>query len=196
MKTKRIWLWSFVFGIFAAGLVYFAFNSSTSIPASAPEEEAAEEEAEDEELEEEVEEELERFTNPIVEVSEGKRAISLDVAYIHEGVSGFIEPESYIDIIAFDSDLDEEENEFLNAELVLQKVKVLATGAATQNLEESINYTTITVEVTPEEGVMLSLAGKHDEGFYFMLRHVDDEGIETEIIRYTTEILKKEEEEE
>lgn len=195
MKTKRIWLWSFIFGIFAAGLVYYIFYSTAATPVSSTEDldQDVEEELEEENREiTEEEEEIIRFNNTTFEISGGKRAISLEVGHLYEGVSGYIEPNSYIDIIAFDSNIDEDGKEYLNAELILQRVLVLTVGASSQSVEDSVNYITVTIEVTPEEGVFLSLAEKHEEGFYFMLRNSDDEGIEEDIIRFSAEVLKEE----
>ena len=42
----------------------------------------------------------------MIEVSEGNRAISLKAA-LESGVSGYIEPGSYVDIIAYETTKDE-----------------------------------------------------------------------------------------
>lgn len=204
MKTKRLWIWSLIFGVIASLLVYgFVFMNLTT-PVSSSSESTAEELAvaaqkEEERLAEAV---FEREkVNPIVEISDGKRAISLRVSLNEEGVSGYIEPKSQIDIIAFSTVFESEEmegseevdkKEFLSAELILQNVKVLASGSSADKEDEALRYQTVTVEVTPEEGVLLSLAAKEKDGFYFMLRNEEDDHLQAEPVQLTRQVVKGE----
>lgn len=207
MKTKRLWIWSLIFGIMASLLVYGFVFMNFSEPALS-ESEPTEEELAAAALEEEerlAEEAFQREkVNPIVEISEGKRAISLKVALIEEGVSGYIEPKSYVDIIAYSTNFEEEEAvegeeavereepleiETLTAELILQNVKVLASGASADTEDEALRYETVTVEVTPEEGVLLSLAAKDQDGFYFMLRNEEDDQLGNPV-QLTRQVVK------
>lgn len=204
MKTKRLWIWSLIFGVMASLLVYgFVFMNFSEPASSSPEpteEEIAEALAEEERLAEEAAFNRDKV-NPIVEIEDGKRAISLKVALIEEGVSGYIEPKSYVDIIAYSTKFDEEEAEEgeepqeienLTAELVLQNVKVLASGASADTEDEALRYETVTVEVTPEEGVLLSLAAKDQDGFYFMLRNEEDNEMQEDSVRLTRQVVKGE----
>lgn len=201
--TKRIWMWSFVFGLFAAMIAYFAlFSSGNSSPASAGTETASAPVVEEEELDEEVVDEgipPRELNNPMVQASEGKRAISLRVINAEEGVSGYIEPNSRVDIIAYETNIEEEEGkekEYLSAVLVLENVLVLASGLSSSDQEEAMKYQTVTVEVSPEDGVMLSLAAKDEEGFYFMLRNPEDDKVLKEpFYKNTREVVKREDKE-
>jgi Flp pilus assembly protein CpaB len=198
MNTKKVWLAALVTGMIAAVLIYSAFVTNIT----SPEEEAqiAEEQAAMEEREAEAEFERNKV-NPIVEIEEGKRAVSLRVTHTEEGVSGYIEPKSKVDIVAYQTEIEEEqeedsedisETEFLTAELILQDVKVLASGASADSENEALRYETVTVEVTPEEGVLLSLAAKDQDGFYFLLRNDEDGSVEEDEISLTRQVMKGE----
>lgn len=190
MKTKRIWIWSFIFALFAASAIYVVLFTNTAEPASSAKE--YEEEETDVTEEEELLVETGRImNNPIIPVEEGKRAISLEIREDFMGVSGYIEPESYVDIVAYYNSLDEKEKkEFISAEIILQNVKVLASGGSHQRDDEALQYTAVTVEVTPEEGVLLSLVAKEENGFYFMLRNDEDTEISSDPVIETREIWK------
>lgn len=202
MKTKRIWMWSFIFGLITSVVAYMVlFSDQPFLPSSAskvdvePSKVVEAAEADEEEKDEETKKEnIERvMNNPIIEVSEGKRAISLSVA-LDQGVSGYVEPNSHVDIIAYESYVDEKtEKEYRSAVLVLQNVKVLASGKSSDGTDEALRYETVTVEVTAEEGVMLGLASLDKDGFYLMLRNNEDESVEKEIIKQTREVIKDKE---
>lgn len=200
MNTKKVWIAAVVTGMIAAVLIYSAFITNIT----SPEEEAqiAEEQAAAEEQEAEAAYERNKV-NPIVEIEDGKRAVSLRVMHTEEGVSGYIEPKSRVDIVAYHTDVEKEqeedseevsETEFLTAELILQDVKVLASGASADSENEALRYETVTVEVTPEEGVLLSLAAKDQDGFYFLLRNEEDESINEDEISLTRQVMKGERE--
>lgn len=191
MKTKRIWIWSFVFGLFASLIVYVLLFSNLDTSASANKE-AQKTAAKTEQKSANVEKIVERKkNNPILQVSEGKRAISLKVT-LEQGVSGYIEPGSYVDIIAYTTTKDEgAKKSYKSAKLILQNKKVLTSGKSSDKEEESLNYETVTIEVTPTEGVMLGLASKDKDGFYLMLRNAKDQGVEKKEITQTREIYKE-----
>ncbi|MFK4998206.1 Flp pilus assembly protein CpaB [Bacillus sp. N9] len=171
MNIKRIWAWSMIFGVLAATFVYFTFYSNLPVKtASSNVQQEAQEEPEI--VEEELEPTGREMPNPIVEVSKGKRAISIKVN-LEEGTSGYIEPESKVDIIAFETEKDEE-RAYRSAVLILENVKVLASGKSADNANEALHYDTVTVEVTPEEGLELGLTAKYKDGFYLMLRNEED----------------------
>ncbi|MFC4321750.1 RcpC/CpaB family pilus assembly protein [Litchfieldia salsa] len=187
MRTKRIWMWSFIFGVTAALFAYVVMSDATVEPAST----VVTAELKSAVTEEEKEEIDKNFPNPIIPVSEGKRAISLRAA-MEQGVSGYIKSSSHVDIIAYESTKDEQTNkEYRTAVLILQNVKVLGTGKAADGEEEALRYEMVTVEVTPEEGVLLSLASRDKDGFYFMLRNSEDQSVKKEKVQQTREMIKE-----
>ncbi|WP_421381607.1 Flp pilus assembly protein CpaB [Bacillus salacetis] len=196
MKTKRIWIWSFLFGIIAAVIAYAAiFPGNTPLPATTSTAKADNEEKK-EEPEEEPEEVSRQFNNPMETVADGMRAISLRALNVEQGLSGYIEPGSYIDIVAFESKIDKKlDKEYRSSVLMLQNVKVLSSGKAADAPEEALRYETITVEVTPQQGVELSLASLDESGFYFMLRNEDDHQSIKDRVSFTREIIKEGEDE-
>lgn len=196
MKTKRIWMWSFVFGIIAALVAYVVvFPAPAPVPASTTT--AVKDDAKENQDEEDPEVPRREMSNKMISVAEGMRAVSLKVMALEQGVSGYIEPNSHIDIIAYESNKDEKTNkEMRTAKLVLQNIKVLASGKSADGTDEALRYETVTVEVTPEQGVELSLASRDKDGFYFMLRGKDDANIEKDPISFSREVFKEGESEE
>jgi pilus assembly protein CpaB len=195
MKTKRIWMWSFVFGIIAALVAYVVvFPAPATVPASTT---TAVKDNVKEDEEEEPEVPGREMSNKMISIAEGMRAVSLKVMALEQGVSGYIEPNSHIDIIAYESTKNEKtKKEIRTAKLFLQNVKVLTSGKSADGKEEALRYETITVEVTPEQGVELSLASRDKDGFYFMLRGKDDANIEKDPISFSREVFKEGESEE
>ncbi|OIU69745.1 Flp pilus assembly protein CpaB [Rossellomorea aquimaris] len=195
MKTKRLWILSLLFGIIAALAAYVVvFPPSAPVPAATT---AAADNEDEKQAEKEPGIESRQMNNKMLEVEEGKRAMSLKVTALEQGVSGYVEPNSYIDIIAYESAKDEKtKKEFRTAKLVLQNVKVLGSGKSADGEDEALRYETITVEVTPEQGVELSLASRDKDGFYFMMRGEGDGTVEDKAISFTREIIKEGESEE
>jgi pilus assembly protein CpaB len=194
VNTKKIWLWSLILGAMVAIIAYFAmFSNQQASVATSGEVEQAATNNEENDKQAEVEEEIDftrEITNPMVEVEKGKRAISIYVD-IAPGVSGYVEPESKVDVIAYESDKDEEKDkEYRSAVLVLENVKVLTSGNSSSSKEEALKYQTVTLEVTPEEGVMLSLASRDKDGFYLMLRNEEDTETGKQGYKQTREVLK------
>ncbi|TKD72132.1 Flp pilus assembly protein CpaB [Pseudalkalibacillus hwajinpoensis] len=191
MKTKRIWMWSLIFGVFATLIVYVGlFTNLTAVTTNS---ESDVKEAEKTEVLTEAEETIagREIANPIAKVSEGKRAISINVD-LAGGVSGYIEPNSYVDVVAYEQEIDEEkEKEYKAAVLVLQNIKVLTSGKAPDSADEALHYETVTLEVTPEEGVMLSLAAKDESGFYLMLRNKEDDGVSKKALKEKRQVYKE-----
>ncbi|MCM3765808.1 Flp pilus assembly protein CpaB [Neobacillus niacini] len=201
MNTKKIWIISLIFGVAVAGFVYltiFAKENDTT-PASASvgqklKDAAAQKSPEEIRKEKQAEKEkaLKReFVNPVVDVSQGKRAISIR-AEVEHGVSGYIVPNSMVDVIAYETIKDDATGkEYKSAVLVLENVKVLTSGKSADNMEAALNYETVTLEVTPEEGVMLSLASKAKDGFYLMLRNTEDPETGKAGYKQTREVIKE-----
>lgn len=196
MKSKKIWMLSLIFGMLMAFTAYFALFSNQSTQSVSTEETKNIEKVEkDSNMVKAAENEAEKIKNPIEEVSEGKRAISLRTV-LETGVSGYIEPKSKVDIIAYETIIDEQtKKKYKSSVLVLQNIKVLASGKSSDNPEEALHYETVTVEVTPEQGLKLSLASKDKDGFYFMLRSSKDEKVIEEMKRETREIIEDKKEE-
>jgi pilus assembly protein CpaB len=198
MNLKRIWTISLILGLIVAGFVYFTlFAKNEAItPASTTVNQGQDEEAEKKKLEEEKKAEKEaalarEFINPIVDVSTGKRAISLKVN-LESGLSGYIAPNSMVDVIAYESMKDDAtKKEYRSAVLVLENVKVLTSGKSSDSKETVLNYETVTLEVTPEEGVVLSLASLDKDGFYLMIRNPEDSETGKQGIKQTREIIKE-----
>ncbi|MBS4213280.1 MULTISPECIES: Flp pilus assembly protein CpaB [Neobacillus] len=201
MNTKKIWIISLIFGIAVAGVVYFTVfaKGNGSTPASATVSEKLKDgtgKKTDAEVEKEKQAEKEKAlaresVNPMVDVSEGKRAISIR-AEKEEGVSGYIAPNSMVDVIAYESMKDDATGkEYRSAVLVLENVKVLTSGKSADNKEAALNYETVTLEVKPEEGVMLSLASKDKDGFYLMLRNTKDSETGKAGFKQTREVIKE-----
>jgi pilus assembly protein CpaB len=202
MNTKKIWMVSLILGLTVAGFIYltlYAKDKPTS-PASAPvtqEKEEAKDKKSDEQIEKEKQAEKEKalvreFSNPIVDVSKGKRAISL-IINLEQGVSGYIAPNSMVDVIAYGNTKDDKTGKkFKSAVLILEYVKVLSSGKSSDTKEGALVYETITMEVTPEEGVILGLAAKDKDGFYLMLRNTEDTEIGKAGIKQTREVIKEE----
>ncbi len=201
MNTKKIWIISLIMGLAVAGVVYISIfaKENTAAPASVPVSQDQEETKDDVKTEEQLAQEkqaekekaLEReFINPIVDVSKGKRAISLRVD-LEQGVSGYIAPNSMVDVIAYETTKDDAtKKEFKSAVLVLENVKVLTSGKSADPKDAALLYETVTLEVTAEEGVMLGLAAKDKDGFYLMLRNPEDTETGKAGIKQTREVIK------
>jgi pilus assembly protein CpaB len=205
MNVKRIWVISLILGLFVAGFAYISIFSkdrqSTTVSTSTIEEKQEKNKKSEEEIEKEKQAEKEKalqreFANPIVDVNSGKRAISIRVN-LEAGVSGYVAPKSMVDVIAYESTKDEAtKKEYKSAVLVLENVKVLTSGQSSDTKETAPKYQTVTLEVTAEEGVMLSLASKDKDGFYIMLRNPEDTETGKAGIKQTREVLKDDTKEE
>jgi pilus assembly protein CpaB len=206
MNTKKIWLISMILGITVAAFAYLTIFNNDKVSTAAEgqvsqeqeqkKDEQAEKQAAEKKKAEEEKKKLERkISNPLVEVSQGKRAISLKVN-LEQGVSGYIAQNSKVDVIAYETTKDDATGkEFKSAVLVLENVKVLTSGKSADNQEEALHYETVTLEVTPEEGVMLGLASKDKDGFYLMLRNAEDTESGKVGIKQTRQVIKDDSEE-
>jgi pilus assembly protein CpaB len=204
MNTKKIWMISLILGLMVAGIVYISIftKDNTTAPASgsvSQNQDDTKNDVKSEELEKVKEKQAEKekallreFANPIVDVSPGKRAISINVD-LAPGVSGYIAPNSMVDVIAYESTKDDAtKKEFRSAVLVLENVKVLTSGKSSDPKESAFNYETVTLEVSVEEGIVLSLASKDKDGFYLMLRNTEDTETGKAGLKHTREVIKEE----
>jgi len=198
MNLKRIWMVSIILGTMVAALAYITVFAKEPGNISAEQKvKAAKEEKKPEESAIKPEKEVgeREISNPLQEITKGKRAISLKIN-LEQGVSGYIEPGSKVDVIAYETTKDEKtKKEYKSAVLVLENVKVLTSGKSADNPQEALHYETVTVEVTPEEGVMLGLASKDKDGFYLLLRNEGDAITGKAGLKQTREVIKEEEKE-
>ncbi|MDG5788470.1 Flp pilus assembly protein CpaB [Evansella sp. AB-P1] len=166
MNTKRIWIIALIFGTLSATLFMIFISNSTNDLADVENEDLLSEEMEQEF-------ELEKEQQSLLEIEEGNRAMSVSVNDV-QGVSGFIRSGDYVDIISHLPSIDEG---IPMAQLLLQNVRVLSVGRPQVFGEEYASYGTVTLEVTPEEGVALSLSVENGY-IVFMLRGEGDNEVE------------------
>lgn len=188
MNTRKIWLTAMFFGMIATGLVYILIVSNNQ-PTTGKIDTTSEMEDEvevDEKGQEEISntsadgdyEVAEEFKNELLPIEEGKRAITVAVND-SQGVAGFIEAGSFVDIVAVMKVPEEyAEIQHDSATLLLQNAKVLAIGHAADDEETMERYEMVTIEVEPIEGLMLGFATKYE--LYLMLRGEGDDLLEPE----------------
>ncbi|WP_343836391.1 Flp pilus assembly protein CpaB [Salinibacillus aidingensis] len=195
-----MWIISIVLGFIFSSLLYLALNQSSdpSVPKQVPatDEETSEvnnqgrEQVQTEtanngiETTEEINEE-ETNTKPALTIEKGKRAIAIPVTGV-QSVSRFIQPGDFVDVVAV---VPAVKGTDPNAQILLQKLKVLAVGSSTGTENNEASSSLITLEVLPEEGA--ALAYTVDQGFYtLMLRDPEDKG-DSPHIHVTMEKLNK-----
>ncbi|PLS06925.1 Flp pilus assembly protein CpaB [Neobacillus cucumis] len=197
MNTKKIWMISLILGITVACFSYLTIFSKDEVSNAASGETVTQEKnpknsTQTEKKTSDEQKPPREFSNPIVEVSKGKRAISLRVN-TEAGVSGYLAQNSKVDVIAYGMTKDDKTGKkYKSAILVLENVKVLASGKSSDNKEEALHYDTVTLEVTTEQGITLSLASKDKDGFYLMLRNQEDTETGKAGIKETREVIKEE----
>lgn len=175
MTTKRIWLLAMIFGIITAGIMFIIINENLKEPVEQPTPKVAEEK-EDKDIEGVEAEDEEEIGNEMIPVTKGSRAMTIPVTDV-QGVAGFINPSSYVDVVAIITVPEEHEGEQHDAAtLLLQNVKVLAIGHAADDEETMKRYQMVTIEVTPLEGLTLSFATNYD--LHLLLREEGDTEIE------------------
>jgi pilus assembly protein CpaB len=108
-------------------------------------------------------------------ITEGMRAMSVKVDSV-TGVSGFITPNSRVDVLVAgkpEGRGDEEER----SKLILQNVRVLATGKSIEQQDEKpVEVPNVTLLVSPEEAEKLTLATRQ-EPVRLALRNFRDEEV-------------------
>lgn len=194
MDTKKIWIAALIFGVVATGIFYFSYFSKSANEQMEAENVTVEEpitvSAAEEPQEEQPQEEQ---PNTMVPITKGKRAMSIQVSVV-QGVSGFIQPESFVDVVAILEASEEFEytaDQHDSATLLLQNVKVLAIGHSADTTEEARRYETVTIEVTPKEGLLLGFAIRDQNQIYLTLRGEGDSTIEKESTHIHEEELHK-----
>jgi pilus assembly protein CpaB len=116
-------------------------------------------------------------------ISEGMRAMSVKVDDV-TGVSGFITPNSRVDVIVSGSDAEDREQ---RSKLILQNVKVLATGKSIEQKDEKpVEVPTVTLLVSPEDAEKLTLATRQDPVRLALRNYRDDQFVGTPGINAAT----------
>ena len=106
-------------------------------------------------------------------INEGMRAMSVKVDDV-TGVSGFITPNSRVDVLIA-GETGGESSQETRSKLVLQNIKVLAIGKSIDQREDKpVAVPTVTLLVSPEEAEKLTLAARY-EPVRLALRNYDDE---------------------
>jgi pilus assembly protein CpaB len=105
-------------------------------------------------------------------VHEGMRAIAVAGDKVI-GLAGFIQPGNYVDILVTVQDPQNDKLHYTKT--VLENIRVLATGTLVDNKDSTkpAPVDVFTVEVTPEEAELLSLAAVQGK-LHFALRNVTD----------------------
>jgi len=144
MNPRRIWMWSALFGLAAALLLY-----QLLVPQAASPPIAAEEPAENATEQTPAAEEM----PGLLAIADGMRAVSFPVDPV-QGVNGFIRPGDYVDLVSVAPGPDGAQTGML----LLTNARVLAVDQRTEAGDEPGTYSILTVEVSPEQGVRLAQA--------------------------------------
>ncbi len=95
-------------------------------------------------------------------IPDGMRAMSVRVDDV-TGVSGFITPNSRVDVLVAGQTGDEESGRDQRSKLVLQNIRVLAIGKSIEQREDKpVEVPTVTLLVTPDEAEKLTLAARYE----------------------------------
>ncbi|WP_053367496.1 Flp pilus assembly protein CpaB [Bacillus sp. FJAT-27245] len=189
MQSKKLWMWSLIFGLFATTLLFLILNSrEPSLQAGTlptPNSETASAESniektkptqtapsnESNEKGKGSEEEGPKG-NELLPISDGKRAMTIQVSDV-QGIAGFIEPNSHVDVVAkLTVPKDAKEGQHDAGTLIIQNARVLAVGHAADDAEAMKRYQMVTLEVNPREGLTLGFSTKYE--LYLMLRKDGD----------------------
>ena len=114
-------------------------------------------------------------------IPEGYRAMTVKVDDV-VGISGFVMPGSYVDVVAVITPQTQGETTGPISKIVLQHIKVLASGAkidSPENQREPSKVNAVTLMVTPEEAEKLVLATNEGKLQLVMRNYRDDENTET-----------------
>ncbi len=110
-------------------------------------------------------------------ITEGMRAISVRVDDV-TGVSGFITPNSRVDVLV--SGTDNVENGEQKSKVILQNVKVLAIGRSIEQKDNKpVEVPTVTLLVSPQDAEKLTLAARQDPVRLALRNYRDEEFVGT-----------------
>lgn len=113
-------------------------------------------------------------------IPEGYRAMTVKVDDV-VGVSGFIMPGSYVDVVAIIVSASQQNGEPIS-KIVLQNIKVLASGPkidSPENQREPTSVKAVTLQVTPEQAEKLVLAANEGKLQLVMRNYSDQEDTQT-----------------
>lgn len=116
-------------------------------------------------------------------IPEGYRAMTVKVDDV-VGVSGFVMPGTFVDVVAVILPTAQQgaENQGPISKIVLQNIKVLASGAkidSPENQREPSAVKAVTLQVTPEQAEKLVLAANEGKLQLVMRNYSDQEGTQT-----------------
>lgn len=109
-------------------------------------------------------------------ITEGMRAMSVKVDSV-TGVSGFITPNSRVDVVIAGNPQSGRGESEEQSKLILQNVKVLATGKSIEQVDEKpVEVPTVTLLLSPADAEKLALATRY-EPVRLALRNYRDENL-------------------
>ena len=116
-------------------------------------------------------------------IPEGYRAMTVKVDDV-VGVSGFIMPGSFVDVVAIINPLSQKDVEAKGpvSKIVLQNIKVLASGPkidSPENQREPTSVKAVTLQVTPEQAEKLVLAANEGKLQLVMRNYSDQNDTQT-----------------
>ena len=110
-------------------------------------------------------------------ITEGMRGMSVKVDDV-TGVSGFITPNSRVDVLVSGSDGGESAEQ--RSKVILQNVKVLAIGKSIEQKDDKpVEVPTVTLLVSPGDAEKLTLAARQDPVRLALRNYRDDEFVGT-----------------
>jgi len=113
-------------------------------------------------------------------IDDGMRAISVKVDKV-TGVSGFITPNSHVDVVATASLEDGSGNRDDRSKVIIQNVRVLATGIHIEQLDSgAVEVPTVTLLVTPEEAEKVVVVARKEPVFLALRGYRDGVDVVTE----------------
>ncbi|RDU34661.1 Flp pilus assembly protein CpaB [Neobacillus piezotolerans] len=188
MQSKKLWIWSLIFGLSATIILFLIINSrEPSLQAATPPSSNAKTaSAENKEKPEPAQTAVSNESNTkgkgseedgpkgnvLLPISDGKRAMTIQVSDV-QGIAGFIKPDSHVDVVAkLTVPKDAKEGQHDAGTLIIQNARVLAVGHAADDAEAMKRYQMVTLEVNPREGLTLGFSTKYE--LYLMLRKDGD----------------------
>jgi len=123
-------------------------------------------------------------------IPEGYRAMTVKVDDV-VGVSGFIMPGSFVDVVAIVTPVGQQGGEASGpiSKIVLQNIKVLASGPkidSPENQREPASVKAVTLQVTPDQAERLVLAANEGKLQLVMRNYSDQEDTQTKGANKTT----------
>lgn len=111
-------------------------------------------------------------------ISEGMRGMSVKVDKV-TGVSGFVTPNSRVDVLVSGKIEDGEDRE-QHSKLILQNIKVLAIGTTIEQQDDKpVEVPTVTLLVSPEDAEKLTLAARQEPVRLALRNYRDNDNVET-----------------